>query len=152
MRVYVRTLTGRTHILEARPADLVADVKRQIAEREGKTEMRIIFAGRALDPARTLEYYGVGRDNTLHAVWKLESSCLDLEIDAGNGTLLKVHVHSKDLTVAAVKDEVERADGRFPAATQRLFFEGTEMQEDSWEAKSYGVKSGSVLELRTTTE
>lgn len=70
MEIYVKRLDGATTPLEVQGSNTVDDVKIKIYEKDGfrPSEQRLIFAGRQLEGDRTLEYYKIDRECTLHLV------------------------------------------------------------------------------------
>ena len=73
MAIYVKTVSGRTVMVDVRSSDLVADVKLQLEAKEGiPPEMqRLSFADAQLDDERTLDSYNIKQESTLHIALKM---------------------------------------------------------------------------------
>ncbi len=77
IQIFVKTLTGKTVMFEARQNSTVLDVKRWIeTTQEVPIEhQRFIFAGRVLEENdKTLKFYNIQKESTLHLVCRL-SGC-----------------------------------------------------------------------------
>ncbi|CAL4930948.1 unnamed protein product [Urochloa decumbens] len=69
MQVFVKTLTGKTLVLDVESRDNVAALSAKIQDKEGVAtageQQRLVFAGTQLEEGRTLAYYGIQKESTL---------------------------------------------------------------------------------------
>ena len=69
-QVFVRRLTGFTRTFEVEEHTSVRQLKQMYEDREGIPfgQTRLIFAGRELEDARTMEDYNIQKESTVHAL------------------------------------------------------------------------------------
>ena len=74
IQIFVKTLTGETKTINVGSLpETVEYVKNKVCGKIGlpSTEQRLIYGGKNLDSSRTLTYYNINRECTLHLVMRL---------------------------------------------------------------------------------
>lgn len=72
-QIFVKTLTGKTIVLEITPETTIEEIKNKIEDREGvpAEEQRLIYAERQLENCHLAADYDIKKDSTLHLVMNL---------------------------------------------------------------------------------
>merc|ERR550534_2545161 len=73
MQIFVQTMNGRTITLRVRESDTVFLIKQKICDKEGYPlqGQRILWAGKQLRDEKTLRFYCIHKEATLHLVFRL---------------------------------------------------------------------------------
>ncbi len=73
MKIYVKTLTGKTLTFYVEPSDTILKVKLKVQDEEGipPNEQKMVFAGKVLEHDRTLADYNINAESYLHIVLSL---------------------------------------------------------------------------------
>jgi hypothetical protein len=85
MRLFVKTLEGNSTTIEVDPQDTIARLKELVGRLYTLTQLqiedqggfpveyqRLIFAGKLLDDQRTVRYYNIEKESTLHLLPRIK--------------------------------------------------------------------------------
>ena len=154
MKITVMILTlGKKISLTVKPNDSIQSVMEEIQAKEGimVDQQRLLFAGKQLEPGRTLSDYNINnhRDVTLELIFRPKYNMeynmpMVLFVKTLTGKMIRMNVH-KHYTIQHVKNEIERCEG-ISRCLQRLIFAGKEL-ENLGKISDYNIVNESALNL-----
>lgn len=138
LHLFIKTLTGKTHILYPMSTQTVMGLKRELQQREGvdASRLTLLFEGASLDDDKALKDCKLPQQCTLHVVQKKPSPQARKKVP--NIPILVHTLRGKTITIMAstedsvgdVKQQIHDKEG-YPVERVNLLFGGEKLANDS---------------------
>ena len=144
IRIFVKTLTGKTITLEVNTSDTVENVKTKIQDKEGipPNHQQLMFVGKQLENDLCLAYYNIQMRHTLHLL--VSHTGMQILVKMLTGKTISLEVEASD-TMKNLKAKIQDKED-IPIDEQMLYYDG-KLLSDMHSFSDYSIPKESCLGL-----
>lgn len=145
MQIFVRTMDGRTIILNVESSDTIENLKVKIQEKEGVSQhqLQLIFKGKSMEDDKTLLASNIENDSTLYLILCLPKK-KEIFVQNASGKTINLEVNPSD-TIEDVKAKIWEKEGIL-ICHQRLIY-GSKLLVNNKTIVEYGICEKATLRL-----